>query len=908
MLPDGFTPNTNILSQTGNMLANPGAGKTQGNTGSIGFTYVRGSEDKAWTNQPTTIDGTNTVTLNVTGNTNVKGAVIDAKSAGLNINTGTFTYENIHDYDKSSSTNASVNLSFSLGGQKNGTWDNNSGGDQSQGGVIDTLQSLPGRYADALSGAWNALPGLAATQPGNNQSQSAGLSLAQIGQTLAQNPSKLQLGYKATDKEGVTFATVGQGNINVSDLSKQNALEKEGKTVLLGNLNRNVIKTQIITINRVDAFNAYISSDAIKTIHDVSAAIGQRILEIVQYGRVLTDQERQNIKKTEVIADMQSIHGCLSGTSSGTSGSSTFLFKLLFTPAYAANSARECVVIVYGANALLGTDKVVLSDAAVQQLAQDAADKTVGGIQDLIATINAYKARYPNSYSGDPAYEDLYTTLQTKLDLVRLCSTDDAWNTFLQSKNAAFLQLPEYASFKKVAEAAQLSAVQLVQKFGLTGQIDPDTVATLRAKYPAIYNQLVNHDFKDITQAQIDGIILAQGANTLNGADKSQAFRVAVDLLSPGFLKEGAWNAYQNFAQRNYKDALQNQQQLYKVDANQYVRDEIYTTLSPADLMEFRNNGIGNAILYNIGLGAWEGFWQPLQAFGRATIDRNYGKDQQVPLMDGTTNAPKVFTLTLDGQSINATGSCSSQNCPTVDGVQIWIDSDGQKNYYKDGQRIWTTDDTVNLLFAAAGPMAEGLNPGGAAKDITKMFTKPAAADAGSTLRTAAADAAIKDAESGAGSSLREPLANAESRVLHRSRKLHAPKIRPEPPVETGGATRAELPSKGEAPRTEIATDARPDVDPASQQGAISRTGTGLGNEAIAQADAAAAEQAVRDAELLTSRASGAATRADLNASGASAGSDVLKAAQNAEARALSETMSRIKTAAADQPARMPSL
>ena len=42
----GFTPNTNILSQTGNMLANPGAGKTQGNTGSIGFTYVRGSRTR----------------------------------------------------------------------------------------------------------------------------------------------------------------------------------------------------------------------------------------------------------------------------------------------------------------------------------------------------------------------------------------------------------------------------------------------------------------------------------------------------------------------------------------------------------------------------------------------------------------------------------------------------------------------------------------------------------------------------------------------------------------------------------------------------------------------------------------------------------------------------------------------
>ena len=110
----GFTPNTNILSQTGTMLGNAGSFLASGgpfgnagpgsltniggdgplkNTGSIGFTYVRSSEDKAWTNQQTSIDGINGLTLTVANNTNVKGAILESSGGvPLTINTGTLTY------------------------------------------------------------------------------------------------------------------------------------------------------------------------------------------------------------------------------------------------------------------------------------------------------------------------------------------------------------------------------------------------------------------------------------------------------------------------------------------------------------------------------------------------------------------------------------------------------------------------------------------------------------------------------------------------------------------------------------------------------------------------------------------------------------------------------------------------
>ena len=90
-----------------------------------------------------------------------------------------------------------------------------------------------------------------------------GQTFAQAGQYLGQYPTKVQVAYRATDKEGTTFATVGAGNINVSDTAKQAALEKGGITAALNLLNRDVAHTQIITRNTTDAVNVYVSTEAL---------------------------------------------------------------------------------------------------------------------------------------------------------------------------------------------------------------------------------------------------------------------------------------------------------------------------------------------------------------------------------------------------------------------------------------------------------------------------------------------------------------------------------------------------------------------------------------------------------------------------------------------------------------------
>ena len=205
--PGSYAPNTNFLSDTGAMFSNAGSFLANGgpfgnagpgslsnagngnaplkNTGSIGFTYVRGSEDKAWTNNLTTINGTSGTTLNVAGNTNVKGAVIESSGGGpLAVNTGTFTYQDIHDYDKTQYINASFNVTIPLGSFD---WQKNA--------------PAPGGAPTAVAPPPPPTPSMLAQ---------LGQGLAQVGQYLGQYPTKFQLAYKATDKEGITYATVGQ--------------------------------------------------------------------------------------------------------------------------------------------------------------------------------------------------------------------------------------------------------------------------------------------------------------------------------------------------------------------------------------------------------------------------------------------------------------------------------------------------------------------------------------------------------------------------------------------------------------------------------------------------------------------------------------------------------------------------
>jgi hypothetical protein len=530
--------NIAILSQTGNMLANPGGTNgtaTQGNTGSIGFTYVRGSEDKAWTNAQTAITATGSVTLNVASNTGVKGAVIDSKSAGLTINTGTFTHEDIHDYDKAQNVSANVNLSFSLGGAKPAS-EPGKGGDDQGGGILQTLENLPGRYADAIAnGAGNAL-GLNADQANAAQkpaAQGAGTGLrpepsmlAQVGETLAKYPAKVQGSYKATDKEQTTFATVGNGTVNVRDKAKQAALEKDGKTAGLDTLNRDVAHTQVITKNKTDLVNFYASTDSLITVAKVAQKVGSILAEIIEEGRLLTVKERtaKELKEAAAEARARGVHlgdvrACINGggSSGGTSGQQGFLFNLLFTPAYAADTAVDCFIRFFGEEKLAelmntDADGIHIDRAKLLEKTQQLAGGFLKLADDEMATLAGIIRDYPDDYQNREDYKTLDRRLQDHLSYFALCSTDDQWTKFIGSR--VELQNSMYAAYIKTAEAFKRNQQQLDEAFfELPGsKTSQSQIAENWKKYSEIGNALLTGDHRFVSDDLLNSIVYLRSA------------------------------------------------------------------------------------------------------------------------------------------------------------------------------------------------------------------------------------------------------------------------------------------------------------------------------------------------------------------------------------------------------------
>ena len=580
-LPDGFTPNTNILSQTGTMLGNAGSFLASGgpfgnaapgslsnfgtpgplhNSGSIGFTYVRGSEDKAWTNSLTTINGVNGTTLNVTGNTNVKGAVIES-SAGtpLNINTGTFTYENIHDYDKTSSISASVNVTIPLGSFG---WQQARPTATSASPVITRQQAgQTGSFA-AGDGGWQTYTVPPAPPSPSMLAQIGGYlnqSLNKASQFLGKFPGdKFQLSYKATDKEGTTFATVGQGAITIGDTAKQAALINGGVTGALASINRDLTKTQIVTKNTVEAVNVFVSTDAIKTVIDINKAIGTYIVELIENGKILTEKERQDQKLKDAIMN-GNFSACLETNGGGTGGQHGFLFNLLFTPAYAAYTPASCVVWFLGGNALyvngsptrtkitidLSSDPasetsdpsapgILLPKEAVQAAAQQIVDNYIlPGLKQDIATLTNWANNNPDA-AGSQAYRDLSDKVQTELGYFRLCATDSQWNQYTSSWS--LLSDPRFGSFTKVAAAYQFGVQDLVRNFGFLSGADAQNVQRMKSQYPELYNALAKSGFKDYSVA-LDGAVYLNASRTLGG----EAQRLAFNLATRDIATEQSW-------------------------------------------------------------------------------------------------------------------------------------------------------------------------------------------------------------------------------------------------------------------------------------------------------------------------------------------------------------------------------
>lgn len=276
------------------------AGPTPGGGSSwnLGINGSKGKGEFAWVQEQSGLVGENKVDVTVGGNTDLKAGIIASKSKDLSLDTGTLTFSDLLDKDKSKNIGGGI----SIGGPLSG------GGDKSAG----------------------------KTNPGD-------LSFTVEGQ------------YTKKDKEGVTRATVGEGELKIRDTEKQKELEESGQTQKLANLNRDLDKAQEVTKDEVTEINLYVSDTSIRTAFKVVEVVGKTASEVVS--SVLNElSQLENSQAlgelSEVVGKQISAEEVLQQLAACGGGSQGFNWHdILFTKAYAQSGS--CPIKIPG------TDKVI---------------------------------------------------------------------------------------------------------------------------------------------------------------------------------------------------------------------------------------------------------------------------------------------------------------------------------------------------------------------------------------------------------------------------------------------------------------------------------------------------------------------------------------------------------------------
>ena len=179
----------------------------------VNLGYGQGKSDMDWVGDQTAIIGRKEVDIYVEKNTHIKGAIIATEPDGdLTLNTGTLTYEELRDKNKSSDWNAGISASTTFGGGF------------SKG---DTLL------------------GMKTYDFGNGQ-----------GGTKPYVPNSVEYTYSSSDKRGVLRPTVTDGTIIVRDDPNAD----------LSGLNRDIERAREITKDEKTYVDVYVSKGAIEEI------------------------------------------------------------------------------------------------------------------------------------------------------------------------------------------------------------------------------------------------------------------------------------------------------------------------------------------------------------------------------------------------------------------------------------------------------------------------------------------------------------------------------------------------------------------------------------------------------------------------------------------------------------------
>jgi filamentous hemagglutinin len=316
--------NTGMLDQAANGVKGSyenGVGDKQ-KTGTLGLVYGEGSRDRAWTEQQTSIVGTNGVDLKVGGNTHLKGSVINSPNGEVSLDTKTLTYEELKDYDRSKNVDVNVSLSYSWGGPE----------------PKDGKEPTPQQRAAA-------------------------------GNVFKTTGFKLDGSYEDTNKEGVSRATVGAGGIAVRDQAGQQKLEETGKTGKLAALNRDLAKAQEVTRDDRHYVKFYVSDTSVKAVYDVVKKAVEYVDQLVKENKLLDKEARKvkefldHVKNGDV--DLDSFEAC-GPRQNG------WLNDLFISTAH-AGTRDGCILLIKGYN---GLKKLELSpeeyDAAARAIVEGA--------------------------------------------------------------------------------------------------------------------------------------------------------------------------------------------------------------------------------------------------------------------------------------------------------------------------------------------------------------------------------------------------------------------------------------------------------------------------------------------------------------------------------------------------------
>ncbi len=255
-----------------------GGGGSGSGSVSAGINYSSNKTDRLWTDNQTSILGTNSVTINTANNTNIKGAVIANITNTDDLNNG----NGVIGYNMNSTTLA----------------DAIDGGNLTLNTKSLTFQNLQDHHTTENFGAGFSSSigtGLSSnTNNGANPNPMQNLNFYPSGSTT------LSLQNGSTKKEGTTFATLGNGTINLNGTTLTTA--DIATNPELASLNRDITKSQIIT------------KDQITGALDVSVTIDNRLLvaayegltgekDKIQNDPTLTDKE----KETKIAALQSSV-------------------------------------------------------------------------------------------------------------------------------------------------------------------------------------------------------------------------------------------------------------------------------------------------------------------------------------------------------------------------------------------------------------------------------------------------------------------------------------------------------------------------------------------------------------------------------------------------------------------------